>query len=168
MRCWLVNLKAEPRILVMVVEDKPGVLYKVSSIIRRKGINIDAISVAATTEPGISKMTFLVNTDERTIELLVKQIEKVPTVISVGSSPLKGLYSKELALIKVNVSRPGEREMIYALATKFNVRIVEERAFTLTIEIVGSPEEVSAFINEVKAITEIVDLARSGPVALSR
>ncbi|MEM0319912.1 MAG: acetolactate synthase small subunit, partial [Candidatus Nezhaarchaeales archaeon] len=86
--------KAEPRILVMIVEDKPGVLYKVSSIIRRRGINIDAISVATTTEPGISKMTFLVNTDEATIEQLTRQIEKVPTVISVGSSPLRNLYSK--------------------------------------------------------------------------
>lgn len=162
------SLQAEPRILVMIVEDKPGVLYKISSIIRRRGINIDAISVAATTEPGISKMTFLVNTDEVTLEQLVRQIEKVPTVISVGSSSLRGLYSKELALIKVNVSKPGEREMIHALVAKFNVHIIEEKAFTLTIEIVGFPEEVSNFINRVKAITEIVDIARSGPVALSR
>ncbi|MEM2362352.1 MAG: acetolactate synthase small subunit, partial [Candidatus Nezhaarchaeales archaeon] len=154
--------------LVMIVEDKPGVLYKVSSIIRRRGINIDAISVAATTEPGISKMTFLVNVDEETMEQLVRQIEKVPTVISVGSSPIRGLYSKELALIKANVSKPGEREALRALAMKFNARIVEEKAFTLTIEIVGLPEEVSNFINEVKVITEIVDLSRSGPVALSR
>jgi len=67
--------------LVTIVEDKPGVLYKVSSIIRRRGVNIDAMSVAPTTQPGVSKMTFLVSTDEKTIELLVKQIEKVPTVI---------------------------------------------------------------------------------------
>ncbi|MEM0317051.1 MAG: acetolactate synthase small subunit [Candidatus Nezhaarchaeales archaeon] len=160
--------KAEPRILVMIVEDKPGVLYKVSSIIRRRGINIDAISVATTTEPGISKMTFLVNTDETTIEQLTRQIEKVPTVISVGSSPLRNLYSKELALVKVNVSKPGEREALHTLVAKFNARIIEEKAFTLTIEVVGSPEEVSAFINEVKVIAEIVDLSRSGPIALSR
>jgi len=163
-----VSQRAEPRIIVTIVEDKPGVLYKVSSIIRRKGINIDAITVAPTTEPGISKMTFLVNTDAETVDQLVRQIEKVPTVISVGSSPLKGLYSKELALIKVSASKPGEREMIYALTSKLNARIIEEKAFTLTIEVIGTPEEVSDFINQLRSITEIVDLARTGPVALSR
>jgi len=160
--------KAEPRIIVATVEDRPGVLYKVSSIIRRKGINIDAITVAPTTEPGISKMTFLVNTDAETMDQLVRQIEKVPTVISVGSSPLKGLYSKELALIKVNASRPGEREAIYTLTSKFNARIIEEKASTLTIEVIGAPEEVSDFISQIKFITEIIDLARTGPVALLR
>jgi len=154
--------------LVTIVEDKPGVLYKVSSIIRRRGVNIDAMSVAPTTQPGVSKMTFLVSTDEKTIELLVKQIEKVPTVISVGASPLKGLYVKELALIKVSTLKPSEREMIYALASKYGARIVEERALTLTMEIVGEPEVVNDFIDEVKAIAEVVDLASSGPVALSR
>jgi len=160
--------QAEPRIIVTIVEDKPGVLYKVSSIIRRKGINIDAITVAPTTDPGVSKMTFLVNTDSETIDQLVRQIEKVATVISVGSSPLRSLYAKELALIKVNVSKPGEREMIYSLTSKFNARIIEEKTFTLTLEVIGTPEEVSDFINQLKAITEIVDLARTGPVALSR
>ncbi|MEM4575983.1 MAG: acetolactate synthase small subunit [Candidatus Nezhaarchaeales archaeon] len=162
------NQKVEPRILITIVEDKPGVLYKVSSIIRRKGINIDAISVAPTVEAGISKMTFLVKTDDKTVEQLIKQIEKVPTVISVGSSLLRGVYSRELALIKVNAFKPNEREAIYSLVTKFNARVVEERAFTLTIEVVESPDLVSDFINEVKAITEIVDLARTGPVVLSR
>lgn len=160
--------EVEPRILVTIVEDKPGVLYKVSSIIRRRGINIDAIAVAPTTQPGVSKMTFLVSTDEKTLELLVKQIEKVPTVISVGASPLKGLYSKELALIKVGASKPSEREMVHALASKYGARVVEERALTLTMEIVGEPEVVNNFISEVKAIAEVVDIARSGPVALSR
>jgi len=163
-----VSREVEPRMLVTIVEDRPGVLYKVTSIIRRRGINIDAIAVAPTTEPGVSKMTFLVSTDERTMELLVKQIEKVPTVISVGASPLKGLYSKELALIKVSASKPSEREMVYALASKYGARIIEERALTLTMEIVGEPKVVSDFISEVKAIAEILDLARSGPVALSR
>ena len=160
--------EVEPRMLVTIVEDRPGVLYKVSSIIRRRGINIDAIAVAPTTEPGVSKMTFLVNTDERTLELLVKQIEKVPTVISVGASTLKGLYSKELALIKVSASKPSEREAIRALTAKYGARIIEERALTLTMEIVGEPKVVNNFISEVKAIAEVVDLARSGPVALSR
>jgi len=163
-----VSQEVEPRMLVTIVEDRPGVLYKVSSIIRRRGINIDAIAVAPTTEPGVSKMTFLVNTDERTLELLVKQIEKVPTVISVGASTLKGLYSKELALIKVSASKPSEREAIRALTAKYGARIIEERALTLTMEIVGEPKVVNNFISEVKAIAEVVDLARSGPVALSR
>jgi acetolactate synthase-1/3 small subunit len=163
-----VSQGAEPRILVTIVEDKPGVLYKVSSIIRRRSINIDAIAVAPTTQPGVSKMTFLVSTDERTMELLVKQIERVPTVISVGASSLKRLYSKELALIKVSASKPSEREMVCALASKYGARVVEERALTLTMEIVGEPEVVNNFISEVKAIAEVVDLARSGPVALSR
>ena len=160
--------EVEPRVLVTIVEDKPGVLYKVTSIIRRRGINIDAMAVAPTTKPGVSKMTFLMSTDERTMELLVKQIEKVPTVISVGASSLKGLYSKELALIKVSASKPSEREMICALAAKYGAHIIEERAFTLTMEIVGEPKVVSDFISEVKAIAEILDLARSGPVILSR
>ena len=160
--------QAEPRIIVTIVEDKPGVLYKVSSIIRRKGINIDAITVAPTTESGVSKMTFLVNTDSETIDQLVRQIEKVATVISVGSSPLRSLYAKELALVKINVSKPGEKEMIYSLMSKFNARVIEEKTFTLTLEVIGTPEEVSDFINQLKSITEIVDLARTGPVALSR
>ncbi len=160
--------QAEPRIIVTIVEDKPGVLYKVSSIIRRKGINIDAITVAPTTEAGVSKMTFLVNTDSETIDQLVRQIEKVATVISVGSSPLRSLYAKELALVKINVSKPGEKEMIYSLMSKFNARVIEEKTFTLTLEVIGTPEEVSDFINQLKSITEIVDLARTGPVALSR
>ncbi|RLF09299.1 MAG: acetolactate synthase small subunit [Thermoprotei archaeon] len=160
--------QVEPRIIVTIVEDKPGVLYRVSSVIRRKGINIDAITVAPTVEPGISKMTFLVNTDPQTVDQLVRQIEKIATVLSVGSSPLRGLYSKELALVKVDVSKPGEREAVDALISKFKARVIEERTFTLTIEVIGTPEEVSEFINQLKGLTEIVDLARTGPVALSR
>ncbi|MCS7139275.1 MAG: acetolactate synthase small subunit [Candidatus Nezhaarchaeota archaeon] len=160
--------KVEPMVIITVVEDRPGVLYKVSSVIRRKGINIDAITVAPTTEAGVSKMTFLVNTDSNTINQLVRQIEKVPTVILVGSSPLKNLHSRELALIKVNVSKPSDKEVIYALTSKFKAQVVEEEAFTMTIEIVGPPSEVTSFINQLKTTTEIVDLARTGPVVLSR
>jgi acetolactate synthase small subunit len=58
--------------------------------------------------------------------------------------------------------------MVHALASKYGARIVEERALTLTMEIVGEPEVVNNFISEVKAIAEVVDIARSGPVALSR
>uniref|UniRef100_A0A7J3ZLJ8 Acetolactate synthase small subunit n=1 Tax=Fervidicoccus fontis TaxID=683846 RepID=A0A7J3ZLJ8_9CREN len=160
--------EVEPVVIIAIVEDRPGVLYKVSSIIRRAGVNIDAITVARTVEDGVSRMTFLINTTRGKAEYLARQIEKVPTVIAVGWHLLKDVHSLEVMLARISLGddRHDRRELAL-LAKTLSLKILEETANNMVVAAVGSPEEVERVIELLMSKFKILDLARSGPTALT-
>jgi len=156
----------ERHTLVALMEDKPGVLNRVASLFRRRNYNIESLSVGHSEEPGISRMTIVVNGDERVVEQVAKQLEKLINVTLVADVSDKPTVMRELALIKVNAP-PGARSEITELANIFRARVIDVAASSLTVEITGPEERVNSLINLLKPYG-IAELARTGRVAMVR
>jgi acetolactate synthase-1/3 small subunit len=152
--------------LVALMEDKPGVLNRVSSLFRRRNYNIESLSVGHSETTGISRMTIVVNGDERVVEQVVKQLEKlinVTEVLNVSDAPT---VIRELALIKVKAAH-GTRSEIVELVNIFRARVVDVGATSLTIEITGPVDRVNSLINLLQPFG-IEEMARTGRVAMVR
>lgn len=152
--------------LVALMEDKPGVLNRVSSLFRRRNYNIESLSVGHSETPGISRMTIVVNGDERIVEQVVKQLEKLVNVTKVLSVSNQPTVFRELALIKVEAA-PGTRSEIMELANVFRARVVDVAAASLTVEITGPEDRVTSLIGLLQPYG-IEELARTGRVAMVR
>ncbi len=153
------------KFIAVLVENRPGVLARVSSLFRRRGFNIESLSVGTTEREDISRMTIAVNGDERTVEQVVKQLNKLIEVIKV-SDVTDNSVQRELALVKVNAS-PDKRGEIIEIANIFRARIVDVARDSFIIEITGDEEKISAFIDLMRQYG-IKEVARTGVVSMVR
>ena len=152
--------------LIALMEDKPGVLNRVSGLFRRRNYNIEGLSVGHSEEPGISRMTIVVNGDERIVEQVVKQLEKLVNVTHVRNVSHEPAVIRELALIKVKAG-PGTRSEIIELTNVFRARIIDVGATALTVEMTGPEDRVNSFLGLLEPYG-IEELARTGRVAMVR
>jgi acetolactate synthase-1/3 small subunit len=152
--------------LVALMEDKPGVLNRVSSLFRRRNYNIESLSVGHSEVSGISRMTIVVNGDERVVEQVVKQLEKLISVTTVYNVSNMPTVIRELALIKVKAAH-GTRSEIVELANIFRARVVDVGATSLTIEVTGPEDRVNSLIDLLRPFG-IEEMARTGRVAMAR
>ena len=151
----------------IIVEHKPGVLYTVSNLFRRRGFNIDSISVGAAEEIGMARMTIMVKGDDRTIEQVVKQLNKLVDVLKVTRLDPDNIVTRELALIKVNAPNTKSRSDIINYADIFRARVVDVSSESLTMEITGTSQKTDALISLMKPFG-VKEVARTGITALSR
>jgi acetolactate synthase I/III small subunit len=161
------NEKKEIAIIATIVENKPGVLHSVSNMFRRRDFNIDSISVGLAEQKGLSRMTISVKGDKKTIDQVVKQLKKIVEVVKVSQLDPKSMVSRELALIKVNVSDGKSRSEIINFVDVFRSRIVDIASDSLMVEITGTPDKIDAFLNLMSTFG-IIEIARTGMTALSR
>ena len=91
------------KVIAALVENKPGVLHSVANMFRRRGFNIESITVGHTEQKDLSRMTITVNGDEKTLEQVVKQMSKLIDVVKVSKLEPENIVTRELALIKVNI-----------------------------------------------------------------
>jgi acetolactate synthase-1/3 small subunit len=154
-------------IISVLVENKPGVLYAVSNLFRRRGFNIESISVGPIERDDMSKMIIVVKSDQRTIEQVIKQLNKLIDVIKVSLLKKESSVLRELALIKANAQELKYRSEIIQYASIFRGRIVDVAPDSLTIELTGDPEKINAFIDLIK-VFGIKEIARTGITALTR
>jgi acetolactate synthase-1/3 small subunit len=159
--------KAHTHIISIIVEHKPGVLYTVSNLFRRRGFNIENISVGPAEEVGLARMTITVKGDDRTIEQVVKQLNKLIDVIKVTRLDPDNIVTRELALIKVNSPNTKVRSDLINYADIFRARVVDVSSETLMMEITGTSDKVDAFIDIMKPFG-VREIARTGITALSR
>jgi len=155
------------KVIAAIVENKPGVLHSVDNMFRRRGFNIESITVGQTEQKGLSRMTITVKGDERTLEQIEKQMNKIIEVVKVTGLEPENIVVRELALIKVNTQDTKTRSDIINFAEVFRGRVVDVSPDTLTIEITGTPDKIDAFQNLMKTYG-IMELARTGLTALSR
>jgi len=155
------------KVIAAIVENKPGVLHSVANMFRRRGFNIESITVGQTEQKGLSRMTITVKGDERTLEQIEKQMNKIIEVVKVTGLEPENIVVRELALIKVNTQDTKTRSDIINFAEVFRGRVVDVSPDTLTIEITGTPDKIDAFQNLMKTYG-IMELARTGLTALSR
>jgi len=154
-------------VIAALVEHKPGVLHSVANMFRRRGFNIESISVGPAEERGLARMTITVNGDERTIEQVVKQLNKLIEVVKVSRLDPENIVTREMALIKINVPDTKTRSDIINCVDVFRGHVVDVSPETLMIEITGGPDKIDAFLNLMKTFG-IIEVARTGMTALSR
>jgi acetolactate synthase I/III small subunit len=152
--------------LVVLVEDKPGVLTRIASLFRRRAFNIESLTVGHTEIPGISRMTIVVDEEESEAARIVSYLYKLVNVIQVED--LSGLPSvqRDLALIKVSTT-PENRAEIMQLVEVYRARIVDVTSTSLVVEITGDEDKINSFIELFRPLG-IIEMARTGAVALAR
>jgi acetolactate synthase-1/3 small subunit len=153
-------------IITALVENQPGVLARVVGLISGRGYNIESLSVGPTHETGISRITMQVPGDDRVLAQVTKQLNRLVDVIQVTDLTTAPLLHRELVLLKVSAP-PASRESIIKTAQNAGATVVAEEPDALTLQIVGEQAAVAAIIEQMKP-GEILDLARSGIIALAR
>jgi len=148
------------------VENRAGVLSRIAGLFARRGFNIDSLAVGATDDPSVSRMTIIVDGDERTMEQVFKQLNKQIDVIKVKTLEASASTRRELALIKVNITNQT-RSQIIDVAKIMKADIVDLSHTTLTIEIADRPERVDLLLS-LLASYGIVELVRTGMVAMQK
>ncbi|MGE5894709.1 MAG: acetolactate synthase small subunit [bacterium] len=150
----------------VLVENKFGVLSRVSGLFSGRGYNIESLSVGETIDPNISTMTIVTSGDDWIIEQITKQLNKLIDVIKVTDLTADEHVEREMVLIKVNPRTENKPEVL-RLAEIFRGRIVDSSQKTYTIEITGDEKKIEAFIELMKPMG-IKEFVRTGKVAIAR
>ncbi len=151
---------------VVLVEDHPGVLTRVSGLIRRRGFNIDSITVGHTETAGVSRMTIAVEADELGARRIEANLYKLLEVLRVDNVTRQPSIFRELAVLKVKTT-PETRAQIFQLAPIYRARIIDVSPESLVIEITGNEDKVESLI-EVLEPYGILEIARTGRLAMLR
>jgi len=154
-------------LIACLVRDSPGVLHRISGLFARRGFNIDSITEGPTAKEGVSRMTIIVQGDEKALEQVTKQLNKQIDVIKVSDLPPLDSVIKELCLIKINAHNQDDKAKIMKYAETFKGKIVDANPQNLTVEVTGSPNKLSAFIEMIKPFG-IKEMSRTGITALAR
>lgn len=152
--------------LAVTVENKPGVLTRVTTLFRRRGYNIESLSVGETENPTISRMTIVVAGDEKIIEQVTKQLYKLVDVIKIVDLTEERSVERELILIKVKADNNVRAEIVQ-IVDIFRARIVDIGRNSLIIEATGDAGKIDAIEDSLKPFG-ILELVRTGKVAMIR
>lgn len=152
--------------ITVLVENKPGVLARVSGLFARRGFNIESLAVSITDDPTMSRMTIVVSGDNAVLEQISKQLNKLIDVIKVLDYTGAPIVERELAMIKVNAEARTRGELMQ-IVDVFRGKIIDISDKTFTIEVTGSVEKVTA----IEGLLEpygIQELVRTGKIAMMR
>ena len=155
------------RVLSVLVENQHGVLTRISGMFASRGFNIDSLTVSATEDPTMSRMTVAFHTDSVTIEKIRKQLAKITEVVVIEDVTERPHVERELVLVKVR-HESSERSDLLQIAGIFKAKSVDMTPESITFEIVGNADKLFNFITLIQEKATIVELARSGVVALAR
>lgn len=161
------NVKETSHIISVTVENRFGVLARIAGLFSARGYNIDSLCVAETEDPSISRMTIVVKGDEKILEQIYKQLNKLIDVIKVQDLTKEDYVERELVLIKVNATNASERQEIMQLVNIFRAKIIDIGKKTLTIELVGSSSKIKAMIELLRSFG-IKEIIRTGKIAIPR
>jgi acetolactate synthase-1/3 small subunit len=153
-------------ILSALVQNQPGVLAHISGMFSSRGFNIDSLAVGETEDPHLSRITVVVMGDDRHLEQVRKQLEKIVTVVKVLDISREDVVERDLMLIKLDAT-PDRRQEIQGLVEIFRGRVVDVSPEHMMIEIAGQERKIEAFIEAVRPYG-IRELARTGRIALVR
>ncbi len=154
------------RTLAVLVENKPGVLTRIAGLFARRGYNITSLAVGETEDPTISRMTIVVDGDNRVLEQVTKQLHKLVDVIKLTDLSEEENVDRELILIKVNAD-PQTRAEIMQIVDIFRARIVDIGRNSLIIEATGDSGKIKAIESSLKPFG-IKELVRTGKIAMVR
>jgi acetolactate synthase-1/3 small subunit len=152
--------------LSVLVENKPGVLARVSGLFSRRGFNIDSLAVGPTEHPEISRMTIVVTVEEFPLEQVTKQLNKLINVIKIVELEPTASVQRELMLIKVR-AEPATRTHVLETVQLFRAKVVDVSTDAVTIEATGTQDKLDALIRVLEPYG-VKELVQSGVVAVGR
>lgn len=160
-------MAANTHTIVVMVENHPGVLNRVMSLFRQRSFNIESVSVGHTETAGISRMTFVLEGDDRITEQVIKQLYKLLEVIKVTDVTGENLIQRELALIKVAATDRTRADIMRIASDIYRARVVDASPDALIIEATGPAEKIDALLTMIRPYG-IKEVARTGAVAMVR
>lgn len=152
--------------VAVLVENKPGVLARVAGLFSRRGFNIESLAVGVTENPDTSRMTIVVSGDDRILEQVMKQLNKLIDVIRVSDLPAEDSVNRELALIKVGVDSSTRAEVMQ-IVDVFRAKIVDVGIKSLVVEVTGDESKINAMEQLLRQFG-IKELVRTGKIAMNR
>ncbi|MGB2705818.1 MAG: acetolactate synthase small subunit [Candidatus Omnitrophota bacterium] len=154
----------EKFILSVLVENKFGVLARVAGLFSARGFNIDSLAVAETEDPSVSRMTMVVDADEKTLEQIKKQLNKLIDVIKIVDLTKKDYLDRELALIRVKID-PKTRDKIIRVVEALSAKVVDMGRDSVTVEEVGDAKKINATLELLRPFG-IMEIVRTGKIAI--
>ncbi len=150
----------------VLVENRPGVLSRVAGLFSGRGFNIECLTVAETTEPGLSRMTLVTSGDQQVLEQIVKQLNKLINIIKVIDFRETEFVNREMALIKVRADQQTRAEIL-RIVDIFRAKVVDVSPHFYTIEVTGDDGKIAAIL-ELLGQLGVTEVARTGKVAMAR
>lgn len=149
-----------------LVENHFGVLARVAGLFSARGFNIDSLAVGETEDPTVSRMTIVAHGDDRVLEQILKQLDKLVDVIRVVDLPDEESIDRELMLVKVKADGKTRNDVMQIVNT-FRAKIVDVSPTSMTVEVTGNESKIDAMIELLKPFG-ILEVVRTGTVAISR
>jgi acetolactate synthase-1/3 small subunit len=154
-------------ILSILVENKPGILFKITHLFRARNFNIDSISVGVTENPDYSRMTITTFGDEKRIDQIIKQLDKMIDTIDVKRLDEHKTVYRELSIFKIKISDANDSMDVNKLANAYGGKVHDAKKDSIMVELTATPDQIKAFEELVKPFG-IIDVARTGVTALQR
>ena len=154
-------------ILSLLVENKPAILFKVTHLFRARNFNIDSISVGVTDNPDYSRMTITTIGDEKQVEQIVKQLDKMIDTVEVKHLDEHKSVYRELSLFKIKLSNANDSMEVNKLANAYGGKVHNVKKDSMMVELTATPDQTGAF-EELAKPFGIIDVARTGVAALQR
>ena len=152
--------------ITALVQDKPGVLNRISSMFRRRGFNIASLAVGQSEEPDLSRMTFVIEGDDRVVEQMTKHLHKLIDVIKVSDISDQNIVSRELALIRVRADVQARSEIMQIVGI-FRAHIIDVAADSLIVEVAGDEDKIDSLQELLKSFG-VLEVMRTGTIAMDR
>jgi len=153
-------------IITALVENRPGVLARIVGVISGRGFNIESLNVAPTQDASASRLTMTVPGDDRVLEQVTKQLNKLVDVIKVTDLTKKRYLNRELILVEVAATAQKRAEIV-ELAGLFDAKVVSVQQRSLRIQMTGDQDQIEDFLKLLKPF-RIMEISRSGIIALPR
>lgn len=151
--------------LIVTVQNKPGVLFRIAGLIRRRRFNIESLTVSHSENSEISRFTILVRGEKDIVEKMSKQLYKIVEVLKVSDPDEKEIVARELALIKVSTKKSGSSVEISNISRHFRTKVVNIHPEFMILEITGSEDKIDSFYENMKKFG-IIEFVRTGRTAL--
>lgn len=160
-------MKAENNLstLIVSVQNRPGVLFRIAGLIRRRRFNIESLTVSHTENPLVSRFTILVRGNKETVEKMSKQLYRIVEVLKVSDPKDEEIVARELALLKVSTKKEGARVEITNIANHFRAKVVNVNPEHMILEVTGDEEKIEAFYENMRKFG-IIEFVRTGRTAL--
>jgi len=157
----------KPHTLSVLVENKPGVLSRVTGLFSRRGFNIESLAVGTCEEPDMSRITIVVIGDDAKVEQVMKQLHKLIDVIKVSDLTENERVERELALIKVSAEPGTSRAEVMQIAQIFRAQIIDVGSKTVILEVTGDTDKIDALEKLLRQFG-VKELVRTGRIGILR
>lgn len=156
------------RILAILLENEPGSLSRIVGLFSQRAFNIESLTVATTEDPSLSRITIATSGDDRILEQIIKQVNKLIDVIKITDLTERQHIERELLLIKVLAMNDKSRTEVKRITDIFRGSVIDIGKQIYTIQLTGDADKIVAFIETLANETEIIEVVRSGCVGIGR